>query len=110
MFYYPQIVENGGLKSEGGENEPTMTLRLTSTPRPQEIQVVGERFRREASTVLRPGIRSGAEASSPTGDSGCLGIAGRRRLMNLQTWRRPSTDDAPTIYHVYNIEYSILQI
>ena len=86
VFYYPQIVENGGLKSEGGENEPTMTLRLTSTPRPQEIQVVGERFRREASTVLRPGIRSGAEASSPTGDAGCLGIAGLRRSWNFHRW------------------------
>ena len=86
VFYIPQIVENGGLKSEGGENEPTMTLRLTSTPRPQEIQVVGERFRREASTVLRPGIRSGAEASSPTGDAGCLGIAGLRRSWNFHRW------------------------
>ena len=37
MFYHPQIVENGGLKSEGGKDEPTMTLRLTSMPRPQEI-------------------------------------------------------------------------
>ena len=81
VFYHPQIVENGGLKSEGGKDEPTMTLRLTSTPRPQEIQVVGERFRREASTVLRPGIRSGAEASSPTGDAGCLGIAGLRSCL-----------------------------
>ena len=86
VFYHPQIVENGGLKSEGGEYEPTMTLRLTSTPRPQEIQVVGERFRREASTVSRPGIRSGAEASSPTGDAGCLGIAGLRRSRNFHCW------------------------
>lgn len=83
MLYHPQIVDNGGLKSEGGEDEPTMTLRLTSMPRPQEIQVVGERFRREASTVSRPGIRSGAEASSPTGDAGCLGKAGRRRSWNF---------------------------
>jgi small subunit ribosomal protein S11 len=42
VFYHPQIVENGGLKSEGGEYEPTMTLRLTSMPRPQEIQVGGK--------------------------------------------------------------------
>ena len=80
VFYHPQIVENGGLKSEGGEYEPTMTLRLTSMPRPQEIQVGGEHFRREVSTVSRSGIRSGAEASSPTGDAGCLGEAGLRRL------------------------------
>jgi predicted small metal-binding protein len=53
VFYHPQIVENGGLKSEGGEYEPTMTLRLTSMPRPQEIQVGGEHFRREVSTVSR---------------------------------------------------------
>ena len=79
VFYHPQIVENGGLKSEGGEYEPTMTMRLTSMPRPQEIQVGGEHFRREVSTVSRSGIRSGAEASSPTEDAGCLGIAGRRR-------------------------------
>jgi len=46
VFYHPQIVENGGLKSEGGKDEPTMTLRLTSMPRPQEIQVGGEHFRR----------------------------------------------------------------
>ncbi len=83
MLYHPQIVENGGLKSEGGADEPSMTHRLTSMPRPQEIQVVGDRFRREARTVSRPGIRSGAEASSPTGDAGCLGIAGRRRSMIL---------------------------
>ena len=86
VFYHPQIVENGGLKSEGGKDEPMMTLRLTSMPRPQEIQVGGEHFRREVSTVSRSGIRSGAEASSPTEDAGCLGIAGRRRSWNIHCW------------------------
>lgn len=86
MFYHPQIVENGGLKSEGGKDEPTMTLRLTSMPRPQEIQVGGEHFRREVSTVSRSGIRSGAEASSPTGDAGCLGIAELRSPMIIHRW------------------------
>ena len=48
MLYYSQIVNNGGLKSEGGEYEPMITLRLTSMSRPQELQVGGEHFRREA--------------------------------------------------------------
>ena len=86
VFYHPQIVENGGLKSEGGKDEPTMTLRLTSMPRPQEIQVGWNRFRRGARTVSYPGTRSGAEASSPTGDAGCLGIAGWRRSVTLHLW------------------------
>ena len=80
VFYHPQIVDNGGLKSEGGVNEPLWTRRLTTTPRPQEMQVVGMMFRREHQTILSPGTRSGAEASSPTGDAGCLGEAGLRRL------------------------------
>ena len=52
VFYHPQIVENGGLKSEGGVNEPLWTRRLTTTPRPQEMQVVGMMFRREHQTIL----------------------------------------------------------
>ena len=86
MLYHPQIVKNGGLKSEGGEYEPMITLRLTSMSRPQEIQVGGEHLRREVSTVSSSGIRSGAEASSPTGDAGCLGKAGRRRSWNIYRW------------------------
>ena len=86
MLYHSQIVDNGDLKSEGGADEPAMNHRLTSMPRPQEMQVGGGRFRREARPVLHPGIRSGAEASSPTGDAGCLGIAGWRRSMNIQCW------------------------
>ena len=80
MLCYSQIVDNGDLKSEGGVDEPLATRRLTSTPRPQEMQVVGIGFRRVAMTILCPGTRSGAEASSPTGDAGCLGTSGRRRL------------------------------
>ena len=80
VLYFSQIVDNGGLKSEGGVNEPLWTRRLTTTPRPQEMQVVGMMFRREHQTILSPGTRSGAEASSPTGDAGCLGEAGLRRL------------------------------
>ncbi len=82
VLCYSQIVDNGDLKSEGGVNELTMFHRLTTMPRPQEMQVGGGRFRREARPVLHPGIRSGAEASSPTGDAGCLGIAGWRRSVN----------------------------
>ena len=80
MLYFSQIVDNGDLKSEGGVNEPLWTRRLTTTPRPQEMQVVGMMIRREHQTILSPGTRSGAEASSPTGDAGCLGEAGLRRL------------------------------
>ena len=80
MLYFSQIVENGDPKSEGGANEPLGTFRLTSISRPQEIQVGISRFRRESANVSRPGTRSGAEASSPTGDAGCLGIAGWRIL------------------------------
>ena len=59
---------------------------MTSMPRPQEIQVVANRFRREVASVSSPGTRSGAEASNPTGDSGCLGIAGRRRSVEPHLW------------------------
>ena len=86
MLYFSQIVGNGDPKSEGGADEPLVSHRLTSMPRPQEIQVGGNRFRREAKPTLNPGTRSGAEASSPTGDSGCLGIAGWRRSVNLHLW------------------------
>lgn len=86
MLCYSQIVGNGDPKSEGGADEPLVFHRLTSMPRPQEIQVGGNCFRREARTVSRPGTRSGAEASNPTGDAGCLGIAGRRRSVNLHFW------------------------
>ena len=80
VLYYSQIVENGDLKSEGGANERMGSHQLTTIPRPQEIQVGGRGIRRGAANVLRPGTRSGAEASSPTGDAGCLGIAGWRIL------------------------------
>jgi len=81
-----QIVGNGDPKSEGGADEPLVSHRLTSIPRPQEIQVGEIRFRREAGPTASPGTRSDAEASSPTGDSGCLGIAGWRRSMKLHLW------------------------
>ena len=79
VLYFSQIVDNGDLKSEGGVNEPLWTRQLTRTPRPQEMQVVGRVTRRGHLTILCPGTRSGAEASSPTGDAGCLGEAGLRR-------------------------------
>jgi len=80
VLYFSQIVENGDLKSEGGANERLGSRQLTTIPRPQEIQVVASQFRRELISVSSPGTRSGAEASSPTGDAGCLGIAGWRIL------------------------------
>jgi len=86
VLYFPQIVDKGGLKSEGGADEPLVFHRLTSMPRPQEIQVGWNRSRRGARTALCPGTRSGAEASSPTGDAGCLGIAGRRRSVFFHLW------------------------
>ena len=86
MLYFSQIVENGDPKSEGGADEPLGTFRLTSISRPQEIQVGISRFRRESANVSRPGTRSGAEASSPTGDAGCLGIAGWRRSVSYSPW------------------------
>ena len=86
VFYFPQIVDNGGLKFEGGVDEPLMSHQLTSTLRPQEIQVGRRGTRRGSPSVLRPGTRSGAEASSPTGDAGCLGIAELRSSMNFHRW------------------------
>ena len=80
VLYYSQIVENGDPKSEGGANEPLRLPQLTAMSRPQEIQVGRRGIRRGSPNVLRPGTRSGAEASSPTGDAGCLGTSGRRRL------------------------------
>jgi len=79
VLYYSQIVENGDPKSEGGATGFLRIRRLTKMSRPQEIQVGSSLFRKELATVLCPGTRSGAEASSPTGDAGCLGIAGRRK-------------------------------
>ena len=82
MLCISQIVENGDPKSEGGADEPLGTIRLTSMSRPHESQVGRSPFRRESAIVLHPGTRSGAEASSPTGDAGCLGTAGRRRSVS----------------------------
>jgi len=96
VFYFPQIVDNGGLKFEGGVDEPLVSHQLTSTLRPQEIQVDWTYFRREVFTFSYPGTRSGAEASNPTGNSGCLGIAGLRRLMSQHLWQRTSTENMPT--------------
>ena len=83
MLYYSQIVNNGDLKSEGGVNEASMTHWVTATLRLQEMQVGITTFRRENRSVLYPGTRSGAEASSPTGDAVCLGIAELRNSMNF---------------------------
>ncbi len=80
MLCISQIVENGDPKSEGGATESLRIRWLTKMSRPQEIQVGSSPFRRELATVLCPGTRSGAEASNPTGDAGCLGIAGLRKL------------------------------
>jgi len=86
VFYNSQIVDNGDLKFEGGVDEPLMTHRLTTMLRPQEIHVGGNFFRREVKTTLHLGNRSGAEASSPTENNGCLGIAEWRRLMSYHLW------------------------
>ena len=86
MLCFSQIVKKGDPKSEGGADEPLGKHRLTSMSRPQEIQVGERQFRRELAIVSRPGTRSGAEASSPTGDAGCLGTAGRRRLVPMTHW------------------------
>ena len=86
VLYLSQIVENGDPKSEGGADEPLGKYRLTSMSRPQEIQVGDNPLRRELVNVSSPGTRSGAEASSPTGDAGCLGNAGRRRLVPDSHW------------------------
>ena len=83
MLCYSQIVDNGDLKSEGGVNEASMTHWVTATLRLQEMQVGITNFRREIRSALYPGTRSGAEASSPTGDAGCLGIAELRNSMNI---------------------------
>ena len=81
MFYNSQIVENGDLKFEGGVDEQSMSHQLTTMFRPQEIHVGRICFRREVMTTLHLGTRSGAEASNPTGDAGCLGIAELSTLM-----------------------------
>ena len=81
VLYFSQIVDNGDSKSEGGANEPLGLHQLTAMSRPQEIQVVVSGIRRDSVSVSRPGTRSGAEASSPTGDAGCLGTSGRRTLV-----------------------------
>jgi len=86
VLYYTQIVNNGDPKSEGGVNEASMTHWVTATLRLQEMQVGITDFRREIRSALYPGTRSGAEASSPTGDAGCLGIAELRSSMIFHRW------------------------
>ena len=86
MLYFSQIVNNGDPKSEGGVNEASMTHWVTATLRLQEMQVGITTFRRENRSVLYPGTRLGAEASSPTGDAGCLGIAELRNPMIFHRW------------------------
>ena len=73
-----QIVNNGSPKSEGGANEPLANHLGTTIPRLRVIQVGVSRIRRDAGSTSYPGIRSGAEANSPTGDRGCLGNPGWR--------------------------------
>ncbi len=107
VFYNSQIVENGDPKFEGGVTEPLVSYQLTTMFRPQEIHVDGNSFRRECMTILHLGTRSGAEASSPTRNYGCLGIAELRRLITKHLWKRTSTENMPTFVKILHRPFCI---
>ena len=79
MLYLSQIVEN--------ETRSPRAAQTSSGKVPVNVDVSPPRdprynpLRRELENVSSPGTSTGAEASSPTGDAGCLGNAGWRRLV-----------------------------
>jgi len=75
VLYFSQIVENGDPKSEGGVNELLESYRLTSMPRPQEIQVGCSYFRRE---IANAHAREPGQARKRATRPGILDALGKR--------------------------------
>ena len=75
VLYFSQIVKNGDPKSEGGVNELLESYRLTSMPRPQEIQVGCSYFRRE---IVHVHAREPGQARKRATRPGILDALGKR--------------------------------
>ena len=75
MSCFPQIVNNGGPKSEGGTNEPSVMLGGTAMLRPLEIQVGQTHIRRD---VVMAFTREPGQARKRTARLGAMGALGFR--------------------------------
>ena len=75
VSYFPQIVNNGGPKSEGGTNEPSVMLGGTSMLRPREIQVVQTHLRRDVAMEF---TREPGQARKRTARLGAMDASGIR--------------------------------
>ena len=75
MSCLPQIVNNGGPKSEGGANEPSVMLGGTAMLRPREIQVGHTHIRRDVVTAF---TREPGQARKRTARLGAMDASGFR--------------------------------
>ena len=75
MSCFPQIVNNGGPKSEGGTNEPSVMLGRTAMFRPREIQVGQTHIRRD---VVMAFTREPGQARKRTARLGAMDASGFR--------------------------------
>ncbi len=75
MSCFPQIVNNGGPKSEGGTNEPSVMFGGTTMFRPREIQVGQTHIRRD---VVMAFTREPGQARKRTARLGAMDASGFR--------------------------------
>ena len=74
MSYFPQIVNNGGLKSEGGTNEPSVMFGGTTMFRPRRDPQVGQtHIRRD---VVMAFTREPGQARKRTARLGAMDASG----------------------------------
>ena len=72
---FPQIVNNGGPKSEGGTNEPSVMFGGTAMLRPREIQVGQTHIRRDVEMAF---TREPGQARKRTARPGAMDALGIR--------------------------------
>jgi len=72
---FPQIVNNGGPKSEGGSNEPSVMFGGTAMFRPREIQVGQIYIRRDVAMAF---TREPGQARKRTARLGAMDASGLR--------------------------------
>ena len=75
MSCFPQIVNNGGPKAEGGTNEPAAMFGGTAMLRPREIQVGQTHIRRD---VVMAFTREPGQARKRTARLGAMDASGIR--------------------------------
>ena len=75
MSCFPQIVNNGGPKSEGGSNEPSVMFGGTAMFRPREIQVGQIYIRRDVAMAF---TREPGQARKRTARLGAMDASGLR--------------------------------